>query len=390
MIERLIQQAVLQSLDFFPAVGLIGARQVGKTTLAKMISENWPGEYLYLDMESPTDQSRLEDAELFLSAHESKLVIIDEIQRRGDLFPLLRSLIDRNRRPGRFLILGSASPSLKRQASESLAGRIAYHELYPFSILEVPSSEDKQLKSLWIRGGYPNSFLAPSDELSLQWRKEFIQTHLERDLPNLGVRIHVATLDRFWRMLGHYHGQLWNASQIAGSLGVTGPTVKHYLNVLQDTFMLRLLMPYHVNLKKRLVKTPKVYLRDSGLLHALRNLQTWDEILAHPIAGASWEGFLVEQIFSMLPSRWDAYFYRTQVGAEIDLLLIPPGGQKPIAVEFKYSLSPKLTKGFYTAMEDTLSDHAYVVYPGQDHWPLAGNITVLPAHEIETIFHESN
>jgi predicted AAA+ superfamily ATPase len=383
MIARHLLSKVAASLGHFPVVGLIGPRQVGKTTLAKAIASEYPGTCVYLDLESPADAAKLTDAEMFLSAQSQHLVIIDEVQRHGELFPILRSLVDRERRPGRFLILGSASPDLARQASESLAGRIVYHELCPLSAAEVDGLDDGT--RLWVRGGYPDSFLAPDDLASMEWRQAFIRTHLERDIPALGSRIPSSTLGRFWQMLAHCHGQLWNASQLAGSLGVTGPTVVGYLDLLQDTFMVRRLPPYHANLGKRLVKTPKVYLRDSGLLHALLRLPGWDDLQGHPVVGASWEGWCIEQILAGLPSLWTASFYRTHAGAEIDLVLEPPGGGAPLAVEFKHSLAPKVSKGFWSGMEDIGAARGLVVYPGTDSWPLAACVEVIPVSMLPRI-----
>jgi len=386
MIPRHVQADVESMLAQFPIVALVGSRQVGKTTLAKALAECWQADSIYLDLERQGDAARLADAELFLAAHEDKLVIIDEIQLRTDLFPTLRNLVDQVRKPGRFLILGSASPSMKRQASESLAGRIAYRELCPLSLSEVAESSGDDYQRLWVRGGYPESFLADSDEASVQWRGQFIRTHLERDIPTLGIRIPAAALDRFWRMLAHNHGQLWNASRIAESLGVTGPTARHYLDILQDTFMVRRLQPLHANLKKRLVKTPKTYLRDSGLLHVLLRLPTWNDVVGHPVAGTSWEGWCIEQMCSAMPPMWEACFYRTSTAAEIDLVLLPPGNRSPIAVEFKFSLSPKLTRGFWTAFADIAASRAFVVYPGRDRWPMAKRVEALPIRMIADVF----
>lgn len=291
---------------------------MGKTTLARGLAQT---DAIFLDMERPADIAKVHDAETYLGSVSDKLVIIDEIQRKPDLFPILRVLIDQDRRPGRFLLLGSASPDLRRQAAESLAGRIDYLELAPFSLDEVGATPENQQKLL-LRGGYPDSFLAASDKASLRWRQAFIRTFLEQDLPQLGIRIPAAQMQRFWQMLAHLHGQLWNASQIAGSLGLTPPTMRHYLDILADTFMVRSLQPYHVNLGKRLIKSPKIYLRDSGLLHALLGIETADDLYGHPVVGASWEGFVIEQLIGYIgdPSVEPA-FYRTVAGAEIDLIL---------------------------------------------------------------------
>ncbi len=330
MLHRSCTPQILSLLAEFPAVGLIGARQVGKTTLAKMVATQFDPRAVHLDLERPSDLDKLIEPELYLRPYADRLVVLDEIQRRPDLFPVLRALIDERRRPGRFLVLGSASPDLMRQSSESLAGRIAYHELAPFSLPEV--DRERFATRLWTRGGFPESFLAKTDEASFRWRQAFIQTHLERDLPGLGIRVPSTALRRFWLMLAHSHGQLWNGSQIASSLGVAAPTVRRYLDILQDTFMVRQLQPYHANLKKRLVKRPKVYLRDSGLLHALLGIMDFDALSGHPLVGASWEGWAIEQVLAIIPSHWHTYFYRTARGAEIDLLLFPQLHQPPIAI----------------------------------------------------------
>ncbi|MEN6333187.1 MAG: ATP-binding protein [Phycisphaerales bacterium] len=376
MIQRGLENEVLLSLDQFPAVGIIGSRQVGKTTLAMMIAERQSGKAVYLDLERPSDLAKLGDAELYLRSLADSLVIIDEVQRRPELFPVIRSLIDEQRRPGRFLVLGSASPVLLRQSSESLAGRIVYHELKPFDLQEVGASPDN-INRLWNRGGYPESFLAASDSASLTWREAFIQTYLERDIPNLGSQIPAVTLRRFWMMLAHCHGQLWNASKIAGSLGVDAKTARRYLDLLEDTFMVRQLQPFHANLKKRLVKSPKVYLRDSGLLHALLNIGTYEQLLGHPAAGASWEGWCIEQVLSVVANA-TVDFYRTSAGAEIDLVLHPAGGGPAVAIEAKRSLDPRPGRGFWSAFGDLQPARGFVVYPGEESYPLGEQVWALP------------
>jgi len=381
MIARSLENDVLLSLGQFPAVGIIGSRQVGKTTLAMMIAQGRSDKAVYLDLERPSDLAKLGDAELYLRSAADSLVIIDEIQRKPELFPVLRSLIDEQRRPGRFLVLGAASPALLRQSSESLAGRIVYHELKPFDLREVGASLE-EINLLWNRGGYPESFLAESDSTSLNWREAFIQTYLERDIPNLGLHIPAVTLRRFWLMLAHCHGQLWNASKIAGSLGVDSRTVRRYLDVLEDTFMVRQLQPLHANLKKRLVKSPKVYLRDAGLLHALFGIRSHEQLLGHPAAGASWEGWCMEQVLSVVPSNTAAYFYRTSGGAEIDLVLQPPGGGSLVAVEAKFSLDPRPTRGFWSALGDLQPARSFVVYPGTELYPLDKTVWALPVTEV--------
>ncbi|OGA37754.1 MAG: ATPase [Betaproteobacteria bacterium RIFCSPLOWO2_12_FULL_62_13] len=376
MIRRRLQPLLLASLRRFPVVGLVGARQVGKTTLARAVARR-VGRAVHLDLERPSDLARLSDPELYLEPLANRLVIIDEIRHNPALFPVLRSLVDAKRRSGRFLVLGSASPDLSRQASESLAGRIVYHELAPFTQDEIGAVGRPALMVLWNRGGFPGSYLASSDLRSLQWREAYVETHLQRDLPALGVRIPAAAMRRFWEMLAHFHGQLWNASKIAASLGVSAPTVGHYLDTLQDTFMVRLLPPYAANLKKRLVKSPKVYLRDSGLLHALLRLGTVDELLGHPIAGASWEGWVIEQALGASGGRSGAYFYRTAAGAEIDLVLERPGGRR-FAFEIKLGLTPAPSRGFWSGIADLKPSAAYVVYSGKERYPLGRGVEALP------------
>ncbi len=387
MVPRALQPEVERSLRSFPAVGLVGPRQVGKTTLARMIQADWPGEVVALDLEDPTDLAKLENPEMLLGQYEDRLVILDEAQQKPELFPLLRVLIDRNRRPGRFLILGSASPELKRQVSESLAGRIVYHQLAPFTLAELDGGkENGQIADrLWVRGGYPESTLAQEDGLSMQWRENFVQTHLERDMPVLGIRVPATTLRRFWTMVAHCHGQTWNASRIGESMGIDHKTARRYLDILSDTFMLRQLPPCHPNVKKQLVKSPKVYIRDSGLLHSLLKIGDWDTLQGHPILGQSWEGFCIEQILETIPSQWDVSFYRTRSGAEMDLVIHPVAMQPPIAVEIKVSTSPKLTKGNWNALRDLAPRASWVVYPGRQRWPMAEDVEALPLEQIARI-----
>lgn len=372
MITRKILPRLHESLAHFPAVALLGPRQVGKTTLARGLAQT---DAIFLDMERPADIAKVHDAETYLGSVSDKRVIIDEIQRKPDLFPILRVLIDQDRRPGRFLLLGSASPDLRRQAAESLAGRIDYLELAPFSLDEVGATPENQLKLL-LRGGYPDSFLATSDKASLRWRQAFIRTFLEQDLPQLGIRIPAAQMQRFWQMLAHLHGQLWNASQIAGSLGLTPPTMRHYLDILAGTFMVRSLQPYHVNLGKRLIKSPKIYLRDSGLLHALLGIETADDLYGHPVVGASWEGFVIEQLIGCIgdPSVEPA-FYRTVAGAEIDLILGSHASKQ--AFEVKLGLSPTLSKGYHLALADLGIAVGSVVYSGTESCRMAQDAQVI-------------
>ena len=376
MIKRDLAPALRASLRQFPVVAVVGPRQVGKTTLARTLVGK-PGQAVYLDLERPSDAAKLSDAESYLEPLADRLVILDEVQRRPDLFPLLRSLVDAKRRNGRFLLLGSASPDLSRQGAQSLAGRIVYHELSPFTMAETAATAPDNLTQLWQRGGFPGSFLASSNARALAWREAFIDTHLQRDLPGLGVRIPATSLRRFWAMLAHYHGQLWNASKIAGSLGVSAPTAKHYLDTLEDTFMLRQLPPFAANLKKRLVKSPKIYLRDSGLLHALLRIGSHDDLLSHPVAGASWEGWVIEQALAACGSDTGASFFRTAAGAEIDLVLERPGGRR-IALEIKRTSAPQPSKGFWCGVADIQPAAAFVVSPGKERYPLGPGVEALP------------
>lgn len=381
MIKRTLQDSLEASLRKYPVVGIVGSRQTGKTTLAKVVRQTVAAKSVYLDLELPSDLNKLQSPELYLRQFSDRLVIIDEIQRMPELFPLLRALVDRKRSGGRFLILGSASPEMIRHASESLAGRIVYHELSPFTLVETGM---KRAERLWLRGGYPSSFLDGSDEESLAWREAFIRTYLEMDLPQLGIRVPAPQIRRFWTMLAHVHGQLWNASRIAGSLGITAPTVKHYLDILEETFIVRVLRPWHTNAKKRLVKAPKVFIRDTGLLHALLRIPTVEDLRSHPTAGSSWEGFVIEQLLGNLPRTWQAHYYRTSAGAEIDLLLHDQRN-RPIAVEIKLSATPQVAKGFWTAMEDLSCKKGYVIYPGKERYPLAENVTALPLNDLDKV-----
>lgn len=379
MIARRLQPAIEGALTRFPVVALLGPRQVGKTTLASRIGNDASTEVLHLDLELASHLARLADPELYLGRHAESLVILDEVQRLPEIFPVLRSLVDADRRPGRFLLLGSASPHLLRQSSETLAGRIRYFELTPLTLDEVGRSQEN-LGRLWLRGGFPGSFLANSDDESLEWRDAFIRTYLERDVPALGLSLRPEALQRFWRMVAHRHGQLWNASELARSLGLSPPTVGSYLDLMVGTYLARRLEPHQANLGKRLVKSPKVYLRDTGLLHALLDIHDADELHGHPVLGASWEGFLIEQLLSIREPR-DASFYRTSAGAELDLL-VRSDGEPVTGYEMKYSLSPAVSKGFWNAIEDLADLPTYVVYPGEERWPLREGVEVMPAVDI--------
>lgn len=376
MIERHIWSALEARIEEVPAVALLGPRQVGKTTLAQRLADTRPS--LYLDLESEADRARLSEPELFLADHENELVILDEVHRSPDLFQILRGLIDRGRRKGirtgRFLLLGSASIDLLRQSGESLAGRISYIEMGPLDALEVARDD---LETLWVRGGFPDSYLARSDRQSQRWRQDFIRTYLERDIPVLGSRIPAETLRRFWTMLAHHQSGLLNAAEFARGLGVDGKTIASYLDLLVDLLLVRRLPPWHANTGKRLVKSPRVYVRDSGLVHTLLGLESKTDILGHPVAGASWEGFVIENLIAAAPDETKAHFYRTAAGAEIDLVLSGPRERKWV-FEVKRSLAPSVTKGFHEACLDLQPERRFIVYPGDDVFPLKGGIEVVP------------
>jgi uncharacterized protein len=377
MIPRRLFPTLTAALDEAPAVALLGPRQVGKTTLALEVAESRPA--VYLDLESESDRARLAEPELYLAKHTDKLVILDEIQRTPQIFQSLRGLIDAGRRRGqgrskgngRFLVLGSASIDLLKQSSETLAGRIRYLELSPLDAGEVDRA---RLDALWLRGGFPESLLANSDAASLRWRGDFIRTYLERDIPQLGPRIPAETLRRFWTMLSHQQGALLNAAALARALAVDGKTVAAYLDLLVDLLLVRRLSPWHGNVKKRLVKSPKVYVRDSGLVHALLGIGDHEALLAHPVAGGSWEGLVIESLVGAAPPGTEAYFFRTAAGAEIDLLLKRPGERKPWAIEIKRGLAPKLERGYHEACDTIKPQLSRVVYGGVERFPLAENV----------------
>lgn len=383
MIKRLLKINLENSLRKFPVVSIIGSRQVGKTTLAKEILKSVGKDAIYLDLELPSDMNKLKDPELYLDENENKMVIIDEVQRMPELFPILRALIDRKKKNGRFLLLGSASPLLLKNSSESLAGRIIHHELSPLFLKEIQGRYN-DYKQLWLKGGYPLSYLEQSQQSSL-WRKAFIQTHLERDIPQLGIRIPSLKLHRFLTMIAHVNGQLLNVSTIAKSLGLSSPTIDHYTEIFEGTFILRSLRPYHPNIKKRLVKSPKIYFRDTGILHTLLNIETYDELQSNPYVGHSWEAFVIEQVIAQMPAGLNPYFYRTAAGGEIDLILKRENAPA-IAIEIKYSLSPGLSRGFHQGYQDLGCKKGFVVYPGKDMYKITKNIIALPLNRLEKLF----
>lgn len=372
MIPRLAESAVRKKLLQTPAVVLLGPRQVGKTTLARQIAGNWPGGAVYLDLERSADRLRLEDAEDYLRAHVGRLVIMDEIHRAPGVFEALRGIIDENRlagvRSGQFLLLGSASLDLMRQSSETLAGRVSYMDISPIHIQEIIPVQIEP-EQLWLRGGFPDSLLAADEEHSLDWRRDFIRSYLERDVPMFAPRLPSETIGRLWTMLAHQQGGLLNQARIASSLGVSNPTIDRYIDLLVDLQLIRRLRPWSSNAGKRLVKAPKVYVRDSGILHGLLELKTRNDVLGHPVCGPSFEGFCIDNLIAAAGAGRTAYFYRTQVGAEIDLVL-EKGGRPDIAIEVKRASAPRPERGFSIACDDLKITRRYVVYPGEESFAL--------------------
>ncbi|NOU35895.1 MAG: ATP-binding protein [Kiritimatiellaceae bacterium] len=371
-LNRTLQDALKNRLKQFPAVAVLGPRQCGKSTLARHVIENLDA--VYLDLEIPSHLNKLNDAESFLRANKDRLVCLDEVQRAPELFPILRGLCDEKRTPGRFLILGSASPELLRQSSESMAGRIAYLDLTPFLISELKSGD---LSRHWLRGGFPDSFLATSDEASLIWRQNFIRTYLERDLRLYETSLSETTMRRLWTMLAHANGQTLNAAKLAESIGVSAPTIRRYIDFLEHTYMLRQLHPWFVNVKKRLVKSPKLLFRDTGLLHALLNIQDRNSLFGHPVYGCSWESYVAAQLAGAADGQWNFYYYRTAKGDELDLVL--QRGDRLMAVECKASASPQPSAGFYRSLDDLGLEQGYIVAPLDDEqeYPLNERATVI-------------
>jgi len=381
-VARTVEDALMGSLRRFPVVGILGPRQVGKTTLAKMLLGKAGRKTVYLDLELPSDLNKLTAPELYLGQCADALVILDEVQRVPTLFPLLRALVDQKKSAGRFLILGSASPDLIKQASDSLAGRIRYHELMPFTLSEVGHENANRL---WLRGGFPKSYLAENDEQSIEWREAFIRTYLEMDIPQLGIRVPALQLRRFWTMIAHCHGQVWNASRIAGSLGISAPSVRRYLDILEDTFITRQVLPYRANVGKQIVKSPRVYVRDPGLLHTLLSIRLFDDLQAHPSAGVSWEGFVIEQVVASMPEAWKVFFYRTSAGAELDLVLLDERN-RTYGVEVKFSSAPAVSKGFWNALGDIACRRGFVIYPGEESYPLRRDVITVPLSNLPLIW----
>ncbi len=379
MIARRVENKIRQALLRSPSVALMGPRQVGKTTIALNISETVPA--IYLDLENRTDLEKVRDITSFHAENRDKLIIMDEVQRLPEVFAPLRGIIDGERRKGnktgQFLFLGSASIDLLRQSSESLAGRIAYIELHGVDVLEYAGDNQEMINQLWLRGGFPESLLSANNDDSLYWRRDFIKTYLERDIPQLGPRIPALTLERFWTMLSHNQGGVVNASQLARNLEVSSVTIGRYLDLMADLLLVRRLQPWTVNVGKRLVRAPKVYVRDSGITHALLNISGYNDLLGHPVVGSSWEGFVIENILSVAPASSLPFYYRTADGAVIDLVMEFAGEEK-WAIEIKRSSAPSLSKGFHIACDDIKADRQYVVYAGKDKFPMGNGVTAIP------------
>jgi uncharacterized protein len=377
MFQRKPALEIRHQLGLSPAVAILGARQIGKTTLAKQIAAEFP-DSIYLDLENAQARAKLDQADVFFEANRHRLVVLDEIQNAPELFSTMRGEIDADRRPGRFLILGSASFKLLQQ-SQSLAGRLALVDMAPLLLSEVHQSF-QDIQTLWVRGGFPGSYTAPQDAASWLWRDAFVRHFLHSDLPALGINVEPELMRRFWRMVAHLHGQLFNASSIAASLGVSSPTVTRYLDHLVQSLMLRRLEPYHANLGKRLVKSPKIYVRDSGLLHYLLGMRNVHDLMGHPNTGASWEGFCIEQICNHLPTGAGVSFYRTAAGAELDVVV--ETGRETTGFEIKFSSAPKVSKGFWQACEDIGVHKAYVMAPVQEGWAMAKDVQVVSPLDI--------
>lgn len=373
-IHRKLEEVLKEYQQIFPVIAVIGPRQCGKSTMVKHISNNFSNT-VYLDLEIEKDLNKLKaDPAFFLRNNTNKTIVIDEVQQFPDIFNILRPIVDEVQKTGWVILLGSASPKLIRNSSETLAGRIGYLELTPFLMAEVQSTAAFQLINFWLNGGFPRAFLL-SNRSSYIWRENFIATFIERDIPMLNIRIPAMTLKRFLRMLVHFHGQILNSSQLGNSLGVSNHTARQYIDLFEQSFIIRTLPPYLPNLNKRLIKSPKIYFRDSGIFHALLQCPSFDDLMAHPAYGASWEGFVLEQVIAARPD-WKAYFYRTRTGVEIDLIL--EKGLKKVAVEFKVSTAPKLGRGFYRALEDLKIEKGYIIAPVDSSYPLNEKVTVIP------------
>lgn len=369
---RVLDEELDFGLDNFPVIAILGPRQCGKSFIAKQIAKKNPNA-IYLDMESRIDLAKLENPELYFEKNSEKLICLDEIQRIPEIFPVLRSIVDKTNRNGQILVLGSASPELLKQSSESLAGRIIYLYLTPFTAFEVYKNNLYKQDEHWFKGGFPMSFFK-QDKASNLWRENYIKTFVERDLFQFGFKTTSTNFFRFFQMLSHSHGQVLNLSKLGASLGISHNTISHYVDIFRETFLIRSLQPYYQNLKKRLIKSPKIYIRDSGILHSMLKIDSFNDLLGHPVLGFSWEGYCIEQILSTLKG-YDSYFYRTSSGAEIDLVLVK--GEKKIAVEFKISPNPKPDIGFWNSLKDLEIEEAYIICPISDSYPIHKTVEVM-------------
>lgn len=374
MIKRFKQYEIVEYLQYFPVLGIVGPRQVGKTTLAKMLMHHiLQKETIYIDLENPEDESKLSDPVLFFKSNQDNCVILDEIQRRPDLFSIMRSMIDMNRVPARFVLLGSASPHLIRNTSETLAGRIVYEELAPFNLIEISTKKD--IFYHWFAGGFPEAFSIKTDRIRKVWFANFIKTYVERDLPMLGLKIESNIIRKLWIMIAHLNGNILNYATLSRSLGLTSPTIKSYMSFLEGAFLIRTLHPFSVNVKKRLIKSPKIYIRDTGILHHLLGIGTFSDLQSNPILGNSWEGYVIEQITQKVSHDFACFYYRTQNGAECDLVLVK--SDKPIAsIEVKYTSSPKTSKGMLQAFSDLDAKYNFVITPSTENYLLRKNIRI--------------
>ena len=383
MIDRFIYGELLEIVGEFPVLGIVGPRQVGKTTLARLLSKKINKESVFLDLENPRDISKLTDPLLFFENNQDKCIIIDEVQIKKELFPIIRAVIDQKREPGRFILLGSASPELIRDASESLAGRIYYKELTPFHFQEIKDVISYQKH--WLNGGYPEALLTESKTKSVRWRRSFIQTYIERDLPLLGLQSKISDMQRLVRMISHIHGNQLSYQTLSKSMGLTGPTIKKQIDFLEHAYIVRLLEPFYHNIGKRLVKSPKIYLRDTGLLHSLLEVERFEDLFGNPVIGNSWEGYVIEQIYAVLPESYTLNYYRTQQGAELDLVICK--NLKPvIGIEIKFNSSPKFSVGNEISLKDLGLNKCFIVVPEVERYYLKDSIEVISVSELSMDF----
>jgi predicted AAA+ superfamily ATPase len=385
MLNRTITEQLIQLAGYFPVTGIIGPRQVGKTTLSHFIANKLKKNTLYLDLENPRDRAKLFDPVLFFEQNEKLCIILDEIQRMPELFEVLRSMVDKKRVAGRFILLGSASPLLIQSSSESLAGRVAYLELSPFNLMEVLLKNKQVQNKHWLRGGFPNAYLAPSNALASQWHYNFIKTYVERDLPLLGLDIDRNIIQKLWSMVAHLHGNLLNLSNLGKALELSGNSIKRYLAFMEHAFLIRQLQPFSINIKKRLVKAPKIYVRDSGLLHFLLNIGTFEALNVHPSVGNSWEGYAIEQLVQKLSHTTQAYFYRTHEGAECDLVLVQ-AGIPVMAIEIKYTAAPKPTKGLFQSFSDLKTTANFIITPDTEDYLIRDDVRVCSLQTFLTVY----